>query len=112
MILQGAGYPLLLLLEVMQFHALIAFYHHYHLHLTLSPKNHYLRELIGVLGTTSWKTGPDYKYLSNQWNLKGGIVWQRYREQSAKTNMPVRIPSQIAVDCKSVHLQLEKQKEL
>ncbi len=33
-------------------------------------------------------------------------IWQQYHEQSASTTMPIRIPSQIAVDCKSVHLDL------
>ena len=30
-------------------------------------------------------------------------IWQRYCEQSARPSMPTRIPSQIAVDCKSDH---------
>ncbi len=32
------------------------------------------------------------------------FFWQRYCEQSVRPSMPIRIPSQIAVDCKSVHL--------
>ena len=43
MILQWeGGYPLLLLVGAMQFPLVIAFYHHYHLHLTLSPCIHYM----------------------------------------------------------------------
>ena len=30
-------------------------------------------------------------------------IWQWYHDQSARTTIPIRIPSQIAVDCKSVH---------
>ncbi len=32
------------------------------------------------------------------------IFWQKNCEQSARPSMPIRIPSQTAVDCKSVHL--------
>ena len=31
------------------------------------------------------------------------IIWQRFCEQSTRPSMPMRIPSQITVDCKSVH---------
>ncbi len=33
------------------------------------------------------------------------LFWQRHCEQSARLNMSIGIPSQIAVDCKSVHFQ-------
>ncbi len=32
------------------------------------------------------------------------LFWQRYCENSARPSIPIGIPSQIAVDCKSVHL--------
>ncbi len=35
------------------------------------------------------------------------LFWQRFCEQSARPSMPIRIPSQIAVDCKSVHSKEE-----
>ncbi len=37
------------------------------------------------------------------------LFWQSFHAQPARTCMPTSIPSQIAVDCKSVHLILESE---
>ena len=40
--------------------------------------------------------------------MESNTIWHRYREQSVRTTVLIRILSQIAEDCKSVHLSLSK----
>ena len=35
------------------------------------------------------------------------LLWQRFCEQPTRPSMPMSIPSQIAVDCKSVHFSMQ-----
>ncbi len=50
----------------------------------------------------SWKRGPACLPPAASW-LPPASWLLGYHEQSARPSMPIRIPSQIAVDCKSVH---------
>ncbi len=37
------------------------------------------------------------------------VFWQRFSEQPPTSNMPLGTPSQITIDCKSVHLDIKLQ---